>query len=116
MFILYRIKKEKKIPIVKSDKSKKQKDAESEKKETIKSSNDAYTIMLNVLSDLPHEEFWVVYLNRKNEVLKKENISKGGINGTVADVKIIFKHAIEQLASSIVLFHNHPSGGLTPSN
>ncbi|OFY89025.1 MAG: hypothetical protein A3K10_17635 [Bacteroidetes bacterium RIFCSPLOWO2_12_FULL_31_6] len=92
------------------------KDAESEKKETIKSSNDAYTIMLNVLSDLPHEEFWVVYLNRKNEVLKKENISKGGINGTVADVKIIFKHAIEQLASSIVLFHNHPSGGLTPSN
>lgn len=92
------------------------KDAESEKKEIIKSSNDAYTIMLNVLSDLPHEEFWVVYLNRKNEVLKKENISKGGINGTVADVKIIFKHAIEQLASSIVLFHNHPSGSLTPSN
>lgn len=92
------------------------KDSESEKKETIKSSNDAYKIMLNVLSDLPHEEFWVVYLNRKNEVLKKENISKGGINGTVADVKIIFKHAIEQLASSIVLFHNHPSGSLTPSN
>ncbi len=92
------------------------KDSESEKKETIKSSNDAYTIMLNVFSDLPHEEFWVVYLNRKNEVLKKENISKGGINGTVADVKIIFKHAIEQLASSIVLFHNHPSGSLTPSN
>ncbi len=92
------------------------KDTESEKKETIKSSNDAYKIMLNVLSDLSHEEFWVVYLNRKNEVLKKENISKGGINGTVADVKIIFKHAIEQLASSIVLFHNHPSGSLTPSN
>ena len=90
-------------------------DLDIEKKDTIKSSNDAYTIMLNVLSDLPHEEFWVVYLNRKNEVLKKENISKGGINGTVADVKIIFKHAIEQLASSIVLFHNHPSGNVNPS-
>ena len=47
---------------------------------------------------------------------KKENISKGGINGTVADIKIIFKHAIEQLASSIVLFHNHPSGSINPSN
>ncbi|PJA07030.1 MAG: hypothetical protein COX70_08325 [Flavobacteriales bacterium CG_4_10_14_0_2_um_filter_32_8] len=92
------------------------KDTEVEKKETIKSSNDAYAIMQNVLSDLPHEEFWVVYLNRKNEILKKENISKGGINGTVADIKIIFKHAIEQLASSIVLFHNHPSGSINPSN
>ena len=91
-------------------------DSEVEKKQSIKSSSDAFNIIEDVLSDLPHEEFWVIYLNKKNEVLKKENISKGGIDGTVADSKIIFKHAIEQLASAIILCHNHPSGNLEPSN
>ena len=65
---------------------------------------------------MPHEEFWVIYLNKKNEVIKKANISKGGIDGTIADTKIIFKHAIDQLASAIILCHNHPSGNLKPSN
>jgi len=92
------------------------KDSEVEKRKSIKSSNDAYNIIADVLSDLPHEEFWVIYLNKKNEVLKKENISKGGIDGTIADTKIIFKHAIEHLASAIILCHNHPSGNLKPSN
>ena len=92
------------------------KESKVEKKVSIKSSKDAYNIITDVLSDLPHEEFWVIYLNKKNEVLKKESISKGGISGTIADSKIIFKHAIEQLASSIILFHNHPSGNLKPSN
>ncbi|MBL4592814.1 MAG: DNA repair protein RadC, partial [Flavobacteriales bacterium] len=92
------------------------KNSKAEKKPSIKSSNDAYNIISDVLSDLPHEEFWVIYLNKKNEVLKKENISKGGIDGTIADTKIIFKHAIEQLASAIILCHNHPSGNLKPSN
>ncbi len=87
-----------------------------EKKPIIKSSKDAYSMITDVLSDLPHEEFWVLHLNRKNEVIKKENISKGGISGTIADSKIIFKSAIEQLASAIILFHNHPSGNLNPSN
>ncbi len=91
------------------------KNTEVEKKKAITTSNDAFDFMSNELSDLPHEEFWVVYLNRKNEVIKKENISKGGINGTVADIKIIFKYAIENLASALILFHNHPSGGLKPS-
>ena len=86
-----------------------------EKRLSINSSNDAFNIIADVLSDLPHEEFWVIYLNKKNEVLKKENISKGGIDGTIADTKIIFKHAIEQLASALILFHNHPSGNLKPS-
>lgn len=86
-----------------------------EKRLAIKSSNDAYNVIVDVLSDLPHEEFWVIYLNKKNEVVKKENISKGGIDGTIADTKIIFKHAIEQLASAIILCHNHPSGNLKPS-
>jgi DNA repair protein RadC len=91
------------------------KDSEIEKRLIIKSSKDAYNIIADVLSDLPHEEFWVLYLNRKNEVLKKENISKGGVSGTIADSKIIFKSAIEQLASAIILCHNHPSGNLNPS-
>ncbi len=91
------------------------KDSEVEKRPIIKSSKDAYNVIADVLSDLPHEEFWVLYLNRKNEVIKKENISKGGVSGTVADSKIIFKSAIEQLASAIILCHNHPSGILKPS-
>ncbi|MGB0882753.1 MAG: RadC family protein [Vicingaceae bacterium] len=91
------------------------KDTEVEKRPVIASSKDAYNVIAAVLSDLPHEEFWVIYLNRKNEVLKKEIISKGGVTGTIADSKIIFKSAIEQLASAIVLCHNHPSGSLKPS-
>jgi DNA repair protein RadC len=91
------------------------KDSEIEKRLIIKSSKDAYNIIADVLSDLPHEEFWVLYLNHKNEVIKKENISKGGVSGTIADSKIIFKSAIEQLASAIILCHNHPSGNLSPS-
>jgi len=92
------------------------KGSDVEKKPKIKSSNDAYNAINNVLSDLPHEEFWVIYLNRNNEILKKENISKGGVSGTIADSKIIFKRAIELLASAIILCHNHPSGSLKPSN
>jgi len=81
----------------------------------INSSKLAYNEIRGQLSDLPHEEFWVLYLNRKNKVLKKVNISKGGVTGTIADGKIIFKSAIENLASGIILCHNHPSGNLNPS-
>jgi DNA repair protein RadC len=65
--------------------------------------------------DLPHEEFWVIMLNRANRLLKKHQISLGGVHGTVADPKIIFKTALESLASGIIVAHNHPSGNLTPS-
>lgn len=92
------------------------KDSIEEKKITINASKIAYEAISGVLSDLPHEEFWVLYLNRKNEVIRKENISKGGIVGTVADGKIIFKHAVNHLASAIILCHNHPSGNLKPSD
>lgn len=91
------------------------KEAVSEKKPIINSSQKAYDSMSAILSDLPHEEFWAIYLNRRNELIKKVFISKGGVAGTVADTKIIFKHALELLASSIILFHNHPSGNLKPS-
>ena len=64
---------------------------------------------------MTHEEFWVVLLDRRNQVMEVRNISKGGVSGTVADAKLIFKPAIEKLASAIILAHNHPSGNLRPS-
>lgn len=79
-------------------------------------SRDAYQMIYSQLIDLKHEEFWVLYLNRANKVISKKSISKGGITGTVADPRIIFKTAIDQLATSVVLCHNHPSGSLKPSN
>ena len=87
-----------------------------DKRQKVQSSKDAYNSISPLLSDLPHEEFWVIYLNRNNEILKQENISKGGVSGTIADSKIIFKRAIESLASAMILCHNHPSGNLKPSN
>ena len=92
------------------------KTADVDKRSKVKSSRDAYNSISPLLSDLPHEEFWVIYLNRNNEILKQENISKGGVSGTIADSKIIFKRAIEALASAMILCHNHPSGNLNPSN
>lgn len=78
-------------------------------------SRDAYNEMIPHLMDKPHEEFWILLMNRANEILRPVQISTGGVSGTVADPKIIFKQAIEHLASSMILFHNHPSGNLTPS-
>ncbi len=78
-------------------------------------SNDAFELFQPLLGDLPHEEFWVAYLNRANAIIDKERISIGGITGTVIDVKIILKHGIEKLASSLILVHNHPSGNTQPS-
>jgi len=82
---------------------------------TITCSTDIYNYIKPHLLDLPHEEFWVILLNRANVIMKKIPVSIGGVAGTVADPKIIFKHAIEHLASAIILVHNHPSGNLKPS-
>jgi DNA repair protein RadC len=92
------------------------KETEGIKREKIESSKLAYDYMKPVFMDLPHEEFWLLMLNRANVVIKKEFISRGGIAGTVVDAKIIFKIALDNLASSIMLFHNHPSGNLKPSD
>jgi DNA repair protein RadC len=81
----------------------------------INSSDDAFQYIKIELSDLTHEEFWAIYLDRANNVIGKSKISQGGVSGTVIDVRIILKQAIEKLASSIVLVHNHPSGNLSPS-
>lgn len=67
------------------------------------------------LSHLPHEEFWVLLLDRGMRLLAKRQVSSGGIHGTVADPKVIFRHALDGGASCIVVAHNHPSGQLRPS-
>jgi DNA repair protein RadC len=91
------------------------KESETLKKPKITSSADVYEAIRPYLMDLQHEQFWVLLLNRANEVIRPQQISIGGVSGTVADPKMIFKAAIEHLASSIILVHNHPSGNLTPS-
>lgn len=90
--------------------------AEVLQKEQVTSSKDAFALMQPVLSDLPYEEFWVILLNRGNRIIEKIKLSQGGISGTVIDVRLILKFAIEKLASSIILCHNHPSGNIQPSH
>jgi len=85
-------------------------------KEKIISSRDAFEVFQSILSDSQYEEFWMLLLNKANKIIKKINISEGGISGTVADPKKIFKLALENNASSIILSHNHPSGNIQPSN
>jgi DNA repair protein RadC len=82
----------------------------------ISGSRDVYNMTYPLLCDLPHEEFWVLFLNRSNRVIYKHKISQGGITGTVTDIRMILKMAIENLSTSIVLCHNHPSGNLQPSD
>lgn len=81
----------------------------------ITTSTDAFEILLPVFADLNHEEFWILILNQANYVIGTQLISKGGMAGTVADPKIIFKTALEHNAAYVILAHNHPSGNLKPS-
>ena len=82
----------------------------------IKSSRDAYNAIKHLFEDLSHEEFYVIVLSRSNKILSIDLISKGGIDSTVVDGKVIFKKALEKSASGIILCHNHPSGNLKPSD
>ena len=84
-------------------------------KQQIIGSKDVFEYFHSNLNDSQYEEFWVLLLNRGNKIIKKVMISEGGIAGTVADPKRIFKTAIENNASSMILCHNHPSGNLKPS-
>lgn len=85
------------------------------KRPQIRTSEDAHKIISNTIKDLHYEEFWIILLNRANEVIGKKEISKGGVSGTVVDAKLVFNAALKVLASSIILCHNHPSGNLKPS-
>ncbi len=81
----------------------------------ISSSKDVFELMQPIMGELPHEEFWILYLNNSNKVIYKTQLSKGGITGTVVDIRLVFKMALEQNATSIILTHNHPSGKLLAS-
>lgn len=81
----------------------------------IESSQSVFELMQPIIGELPHEEFWIVYLNNSNKVIHKNQLSKGGITGTLVDVRLVMKTAIEVGAIGIILAHNHPSGTLKPS-
>lgn len=82
----------------------------------ITSSKIVFEIMQPIIGELPHEEFWVLFLNNSNKVILKSQLSKGGISGTIVDVRLVFKVALENGATGLILCHNHPSGGLIPSD
>lgn len=89
--------------------------SEHKQQQKITCSEDAYKALAYELSGLDYEEFWVLYLDRSNRIIAKTKISQGGVSGTVIDVRLILKTAIEKLASGMILAHNHPSGNLTSS-
>lgn len=89
---------------------------EAAQKVIVRSSKDIFEHMQPLIGDLQHEEFWVIYLNKGNRIIDKERVSSGGVAGTVVDVKIILKNALQKLASGIILAHNHPSGNMQPSD
>jgi len=92
------------------------KKAEALDRQKIQSSSDVIEIFQPLLADLPHEEFWVLFLNRANKIIDQAKITQGGTTGTIFDVKMIIKSAIDKLASSIIICHNHPSGNQKPSD
>ena len=88
---------------------------ETPEKTSISSARDSYNVFSQHLSDLRTEEFWAIFLNQKNQIVYKTQISKGGISGTLVDVRVLFRIALEHFATSIIVAHNHPSGSLKPS-
>lgn len=91
------------------------KEIRSARRIKISSSKTVFDFISPQFEDLTHEEFWVLFLDRSNQIISKQNLSKGGVSGTVVDARLLFKQAVECLASGIVLCHNHPSGNLKPS-
>ncbi len=91
------------------------KESKEVKMDKLTNSLEAVNLMQPLLGDLMHEEFWIIFLNRANGIIGKQQISKGGMSGTVADPRMIFKAALDQKAVSIILCHNHPSGNNQPS-
>lgn len=82
----------------------------------ITSSQTIFQIMQPIIGELPHEEFWIIYLNNSNKVISKSQLSKGGITWTLVDTRLVFKVALEMGATSLILCHNHPSGTIMPSD
>ncbi len=86
-----------------------------EERPRVSCSRDAYNALAPLISDLHHEEFYVLYVNKMNEVFDRQQVSVGGTSGTVVDVKIVMREALLRRAAGIIIAHNHPSGSLSPS-
>lgn len=85
-------------------------------KPQISSSNDAYQILKFHLAELRTEEFWAIFLNQSNKVIHISQLTQGGINQSIVDIRILFKNALDHFATGIIVAHNHPSGNLKPSS
>lgn len=85
-------------------------------KPQISSSNDAYQILKFHLAELRTEEFWTIFLNQSNKVIHISQLTQGGINQSIVDIRILFKNALDHFATGIIVAHNHPSGNLKPSS
>ena len=88
---------------------------EALEKKKIVSSSSVFELMQPLIVELQHEEFWVIHLNNSNKIIQKQQLSKGGITGTLVDIRLVLKQALELNATSLILSHNHPSGTLKPS-
>ena len=88
---------------------------EALEKQKIVSSRSVFELMQPIIGELRHEEFWIIYLNNSNKVLQKQQLSKGGISGTLLDVRLVMRTALDLVATGLILVHNHPSGTLKPS-
>jgi len=95
--------------------SRRRRGQEQPSKPKVSSSKDVFEYVFPFLSDLNHEQFWVLLISQSNHIIGKKQISSGGVTGTVADAKLIFKAALEASVPNIILCHNHPSGNLRPS-
>jgi len=84
-------------------------------RQQISSSKDVFEVLQPHLSDLSTEEFWAIFLNHQNKILYKTCLFRGGIANSVADVRVIFKTALEHFSTRIIVAHNHPAGSLKPS-
>ena len=88
---------------------------EAREKKKISSSSCVFELMQPFIGELPHEEFWIIFLNNSNKVLDQAQLSRGGITGTLVDVRLAMRRAVELGATAIILSHNHPSGNVSPS-
>jgi len=95
---------------------KRRKAAETLDRKKISSSIHLFDIFEPILTDLPHEEFWVVLLNGANKVIDVKRLTQGGTRQTVVDIPLLLKMAIEKSAQAIAVAHNHPSGQNRPSH
>ncbi|UCA60392.1 DNA repair protein RadC [Chryseobacterium rhizoplanae] len=88
---------------------------EIQEQPVIGNSHDAYSILKNQLSDLRTEEFWAIFLNNSNKVIHTSQLTQGGISQSIVDVRVLFKTALENFSTGVIIAHNHPSGSMKPS-